>query len=276
MIAFKTGFFPAAASREDLPIVPDEGEVNALDVAGDPAFNGQLHPSLGFGRFELWPSLGAALGALGAALADAAARGVEELDEDAAVARRLAVCERGALLFLRRVLLGARGGGGLCPAFEWAQRAPRTCPRFGEAHANFAHTDLRLGEGLRMYNVWVPVRAVESEPLLLGALGPACAYDWRRARDRAHHLPRDSADVAWYFFGGMRVGEAVIFPGDGGGGERGIFHASAWPTSGARASFDSREIARLDASDEDAERARARCEREREAWEAEASSLRES
>ena len=55
MIAFKTGFFPAAASREDLPIVPDEGEVNALDVAGDPAFNGQLHPSLGFGRFELWP-----------------------------------------------------------------------------------------------------------------------------------------------------------------------------------------------------------------------------
>ena len=66
----------------------------------------------------------------------------------------------------------------------------------------------------------------------------------------------------------MRVGEAVVFPGDGGGGARGIFHASAWPTSGARASFDSREIARVGASDDDAERARARCERERAAWEA--------
>ena len=38
----------------------------------------------------------------------------------------------------------------------------------------------------------------------------------------------------------------------------------------------SREIMDTDVRLEDAERARARCEREREAWEAEASSLRES
>ena len=36
-----------------------------------------------------------------------------------------------ALMWLRTTMnYQYRHGGGLCPAFEWAQRAPRTCPRF--------------------------------------------------------------------------------------------------------------------------------------------------
>ena len=43
MVSFKTGFFPVSESGTDLPIIPDEGEVNALDLG--------LHMRLLFGGF---------------------------------------------------------------------------------------------------------------------------------------------------------------------------------------------------------------------------------
>ena len=56
---------------------------------------------------------------------------------------------------------------------------------------------------------------------------------WCDCSVRRFHFPR------------MRVGQALIFPGDGGGhvhGAPGVFHSSAWATLGERQSFDVREL----------------------------------
>ena len=159
------------------------GEVNALDVAADPLFNGQLHPSLGFGRFELWPALRAALDALGAALADAAARDVEALDEDAAVARWLALCERGALAFLRNVLLASRAG--CCPAFEWAQRARNGDGSLKKRNSSREEADetdeKREGPGRRRVNTGQETRRAKAEFMQLAG-GEASSRSGASAR----------------------------------------------------------------------------------------------
>ena len=61
---------------------------------------------------------------------------------------------------------------------------------------------------------------------------------------QACHLPPHEAhEGEWYFFEGMTVGEAIIFPADGGRADgSGVFHASAWATDGTRESFDVREF----------------------------------
>ena len=99
-----------------------------------------------------------------------------------------------------------------------------------------------------MYNIWVPVADVQSEPLLLFAANPtvADAVDWRACQEKAHHLPQSAAhDGVWYYFPNLRCGQAVVFPGDGGGhrnGQPGVFHCSAWASSLTRQSFDVREL----------------------------------
>jgi len=99
-----------------------------------------------------------------------------------------------------------------------------------------------------MYNIWVPVANVASEPLLLFAANAEvqAAVDWTAARDKAHHLPIESAaDGEWYHWPRLAVGQALIFPGDGGGHRPegvGIFHCSAMASLGTRQSFDVREL----------------------------------
>ena len=125
----------------------------------------------------------------------------------------------------------------------------------------------------------VPISDVVSEPLLLASAPPGTDGDsWREARPKACHLPPESARACdWYQFGDTRAGHAIIFPGDGGDGDFGIFHGSAWlseegPT---RRSFDAREFVwpRLPGDEQAAAEAEARLERERAEWEAELEGL---
>ena len=218
---FTTGFFDPA-SRAAGETTPDDEVVMCADAAADAEFVNGLHPHLGFGRFELWPTLQNLLGQR------------EHSDS------WLELCERGALLFLRTVLLESVG----IPRFdEWCGplTTPRVCERFGDAYAPFVHTDLRVG-GFKMYNIWVPVRDIDSEPLLLCAAAPGADDErWRKPSETACHLPPSCAhEAAWYYFGGTRRGHAILFPGDG--GEAGIFHASAWVSHSERHSFDCREF----------------------------------
>ena len=227
-MTFTTGFYDAAA-RAAGQLGLEECQISAIDTTGDPEYTERLH-ELGFGSFELPPQLAASLRHLSDAL-------TEPSPEAECWIR---VCERGALHFLQRTLLSAGVG---VPCFEWAHATDRTCTRFAEAHAAFAHTDLRV-DGLTMYNIWVPLcTEVVSEPLLLFvAASQIDCSSWREPRDKAHHLPRHCAeDGEWRFFSGMGRGRCVIFPGDGGAEGR-IFHASASATTGHRRSFDVREF----------------------------------
>ena len=239
--AVTTGFY-SAASRAAGQLTPDDAVVYAVDATRLPQLQNTLHPKLDFGCFDLWPSL---TGALHELAREIELRGVPEEHEPPRPWAQ--ACEHGALLFLRSVLLSERSTLGL-PLFEWpVGMTPQTCQRFGEAFAAFAHTDLRVAER-PMYNLWVPVANVDSEPLLLFAAGPNVdeLVDWRAARDRAHHLPIEGAGEGdWYHWPQLPVGRAIIFPGDGGGhcpGAPGIFHCSAWASLGTRLSFDVREL----------------------------------
>ena len=114
-----------------------------------------LHPQLQCGRFELWPSLKHAVQALRRVRAAAAEVHESNADARAEAARtveaHMSACEHGALLFLRHVLMTEHVG---LPCGEWPHHTGRTCERFGEAYASFAHTDLRL-PSLRLFNIWV-------------------------------------------------------------------------------------------------------------------------
>lgn len=246
---FVTGFYPPPVERV-AGDPPDEAPICARDVNGDAAFIGALHERHQIGLFALWPTLVQALDRLHIVL--------QQHDlESAEVERAARVCERGALLFLRNVLLST----GVVPAgdSDWPTSIERTCTRFGEAHAAFAHTDLRRSE--RMYNIWVPIDdVVETEPLLFFHASPrADTEPYCVLQDKAHHLPLALAgEGEWFFFGGMRRGQAAIFPGDG-GEDGGVFHASALSSAepvpapcfhasagvscGSRRSFDVREFA---------------------------------
>lgn len=234
-----TGFYDPRESD-----LPEEGDVRAIDAGTRPDFSiNSLHPTLDVGCFTLPPLLTKAIEALAHELAR---RGPPEEGEAIPWEHE---CEQGALLFLRRVLLEQRSALGT-PLWEWplGEAPPRVCRRYGEAHAAFAHTDLRLAER-PMYNLWIPLEdQVRSEPLLLFAAADEVAehVDWRRAKPTAHHLPRACADMGeWLHWPRLARGQALIFPGDGGGhlrGGLGIFHGSAWATEGTRQSFDVREL----------------------------------
>lgn len=129
------------------------------------------------------------------------------------------------------------------PHFDWPHHTPRTCERFGEAYATFAHTDLRVA-GLTMYNIWVPLAAVHSAPLLLFAASSAVEAPWWRPQDKACHLPsHEAAHGDWYIFPRTSLGQAIIFPGDGGRTDGcGLFHGAAWEEGCERQSFDVREF----------------------------------
>ena len=224
---FTTGFFDPA-SRAAGETIPDEVTVSAIDIATDASFTNSLHPQLSFGRFDLWPKLTQAI-----ALLDKTRS--EELAQ---------VCERGALLFLREVLLKHSIGVPLFEEWPAPETTPRICERFGEGYAPFCHTDLRMANA-SMYNIWIPVSdTVATEPLLIFAAAPDGSASWRKPSDTACHLPPTCANEGdWYHTASLRRGQALIFPGDGGDGERGIFHASAAPDGeGTRASFDCREF----------------------------------
>lgn len=92
------GFFDAGA-RDAGEIIPDEGKVCAADASALPLAANRLHPELQFGRFDLWPSLVRALEALARELRAREASGSEE------PVAMMELCESGALLFLRHVLL---------------------------------------------------------------------------------------------------------------------------------------------------------------------------
>ena len=180
-----TGFFSAEA-RAAGDLTPDEAVVTALDMTIEFVQN-KLHPTYDFGCFDLWPTLTSALHHLAAELE------VNGVPEEGCASPWAEACEQGALLFLRAVLLQQRGFIGV-PIFEWPHDIAQTCERFGEAYAAFAHTDLRVCNR-PMYNIWVPVTDVDSEPLLLFAAGSEVAdfVDWRAAQPRAHHLPIECA-----------------------------------------------------------------------------------
>ena len=232
---FTTGTYP---TPREAGALPDTLDVLATDVSDDNAFCSCLHKIHGFGRFEVPILLEKALGSLHSALTQAN-------DED--IDKWTCLCERGALLFLQHVLL--EQGIGI-PQFEWKHATPRTCTRFGEGFAPFAHTDLRIGSR-RLYNIWVPVDPdVISDPLLLLHLRDADCTAFCAASDKAHHLPAELSERGeWFFFDGMRQGHVLIFPGDG-GEDGSLFHAAAVPgadTGGsggtaARATFDVREL----------------------------------
>ena len=239
-VPMRTGFFDAAARAEG-QLTPDEATVHVRD-ANALCASDTVHPQLDFGRFRLWPKLTAALRNLAGELA---AHGVPEEFEQRPWAQ---ACEEGALLFLRSVLLDQHHMLGVPANDAWPDElSDRCCERFGEAYASFAHTDLRVA-GQCVYNIWVPVANVESEHLLLFAANAEvdAAVEFRAARNKAHHLPMACAELGeWYYFPGLTVGDALIFPGDGGGHKpdsRGIFHCSEWASAGTRQSFDVREL----------------------------------
>ena len=256
---FTTGFFDAAA-RAAGETTPDEATVSAANASLDSAFVNRLHTALGFGRFDLWPRLSQALQIL---------QRVHATSSDIEQWSRL--CQQGALLYLRSTLLQE----GLVPHFEWPDGAtPRTCERFGEAFATFAHYDLRL-QDLSLYNIWVPISHADAEPLLLFAADASFDGAWREPSFKARQLqPHEAQCGSWYYFHGLMTGQALIFPGDGGSGQRGLFHASAWAkdaqwatsSEGSRSSFDVRELVKHAPTEGDAAAARERQERECEAW----------
>jgi|EP00966_Prymnesium_polylepis_P321877 hypothetical protein len=266
---FEMGFF-SAEDRAAGILTPDMLSVTANDATADAAFNEALHPTLRSGRFELWPLLTAALAALRAAHLNCATNDFE---------RWMRLCEEGALCFVRRVGLSAGLGR---PLFEWRHHTPRTCERFGEAFASFAHTDLRIAN-LEMLNIWVPVSDTVSEPLLLFAAGVAvdrhlCA--WSTPADKACQLPPCFADAGtWFHWPGTRLGHAIVFPGDGGDAAGpGIFHGSASETSGQRLSFDARECfdAAPAAESQAFADAEARLAKEKAEWEARVEAMLEA
>ena len=228
---FVTGFFDPEA-RAAGETVPDAVTVVAENLAQDQSFHGKLNEHLHMGRFDLPPNLTRAIDAL---------REKHNIDGEHECETWFRVCERGALLFLRGVLLQA----GKLPHYEWPTDAtPRSCQRFGEAFASFCHYDMRL-HGLRLWNIWIPVRTVASEPLLFFSADPSAAEGWREPIHKARHLlPSDAHAGSWYFWDDMQPGQALVFPGDGGasGSERALFHASAWVTLNERQSFDVREL----------------------------------
>lgn len=230
---FTTGFFDPTA-RAAGETMPDVLTVQAKDLSHSPDFHNRLHKRLNFGRFELWPKLTKVIDRLRRTIASASDG--EDVDP-----HLVSVCQQGALLYLRSILLPL----GLLPHYDWdsVTTVPRCCERFGDGYASFAHYDLRLPH-LRIWNLWVPVSPVGSEPLLLFATD-AMDGSWRVPTATARHLPPAEAARAkgeWYYFRGLRPGQAILFPGDGGSGAHGIFHASASSTSGTRVSFDVREV----------------------------------
>lgn len=265
--SFTTGFFDPVA-RAAGETVPDELTIAARDSSLDEAFNDRLHIELHFGKFTLWPTLTFALAHLRHSIVT---------DTGACDEQLLHLCEQGALLFLRGVLLRH----GFLPHYEWPEDAtPRTCARFGEAYASFAHYDVRLPD-LRLWNLWVPIAPVTSEPLLLFAGQPA-AMDgtWRHSTHKARHLPPSEAtNGEWHCFRDLQPGFAVIFPGDGGADDhRPIFHASAWASEHRRMSFDVRELVCATSTGDDKLALRLAAAAERQAaevarWELEAAAL---
>ena len=250
VVQLTTGFYSAAA-RAAGELTPDGGTVSVHDASASPEFDNMLHPECQFGCFDLPAKLTAALRLLAVQVA------LHGGDGDSGARFLTQTCEQGALLFLRSVLLDHSK----VPLFEWPHETPRVCERFGEAYASFAHTDLRVAD-LPMFNIWVPIADVQSEQLLLFAAQPDGRARWMEAADKAHHLPIEKAgDGTWYYFPHLCVGQALIFPGDGGhgAGRPGIFHCSAWETCGTRQSFDVREFVRptsvCEAADGDERRA---------------------
>ena len=123
-----------------------------------------------------------------------------------------------------------------------------------------------------MLNIWVPARHVVSEQLLLFAATEPLdrsLCDWSAPADKACHLPPCYAECGtWHFFRDLRLGEAIIFAGDGGDGAgSGVFHGCACESSGERLSFDAREFFRPGASAAALAEAEARVAREALAWE---------
>jgi hypothetical protein len=211
--SFTTGTFDAEA-RAAGDLWPDPLDVLAADAAAEIAPD-SLHPTLRFGRFNLWPLLQRALQSLHYALAG------EQSGE------WFGLCERGALLFLRTVLLRERVGVPLFEEWRAPESTPRVCERVGEAFASFAHTDLRIADAA-MYNVWVPLAEVSSEPLLLCAVAESGGGAWRSPSEKAHHLdPRDASSADWYHFDATRRGHAIIFPGVRPAPKRARAHRSA-------------------------------------------------
>ena len=266
-----TGFFPEESTRGFMML--EEVNVMANDVSNDTAFNLQLHPRLRSGRFEVWPRLSEALDELREAaklksLIDEWDDEVHASGDEQSFERWMALCEQGALCFLRRAGLDAGLG---CPLFDWPLAADaRTCQRFGGLYASYIHTDMRV-DGLEMLNIWVPVAEANSEPLLLFAANATVDRAWSEPSDKPYHCPPCYADAgSWYFWRDIAVGEALVFPGDGGDAAgTGVFHGSASEARCRRLSFDAREL--FDASATSARAladAEARLARETAEWEA--------
>ena len=226
---FTTGFFSAEA-RAAGETTPEWSEITATDLSRNASCSNQLNRELQIGKFALpW----------------ALARAIRKLPLHSEDASFVELCERGVRIFLRGVLLQA----GYRLHYAWPEHVtPRTCERFGEAFATFAHYDVRLS-GFRMFNAWVPINPVDTSPLLFFAANPDVMDGaWKEPTPKARHVaPTDAMRGDWYFFGGLDPGSILVFPGDGGVGPRGLFHGSALAEDDTRRwSFDVRELVTLE------------------------------